>query len=95
MDLLWLAGMHALNSILEVKTLYHTEKQGFGYLGFQKKFQTHPPKPTEAEPSFRKSAYSLKYYACFSPLTSGLESFGNKSTPSDQLWIETYCPNFS
>jgi len=28
---------------LHVKTLYHTEEQGFGYnYGFQK-FQTHPP----------------------------------------------------
>ena len=36
------------------KTLYHTEKQGFGYPGFQIKFKTHPPKPAEVEPSFRK-----------------------------------------
>ena len=38
------------------KTLYHTEKRGFGYLGFQKKkkSKTHPPKPAEVEPSFRK-----------------------------------------
>ena len=36
-DLSW----HALNSVLQVKTRYHTEKQGFGYRGFQKKFQTH------------------------------------------------------
>jgi len=27
MDLSW----HALNSVLQVKTFYHTEKQGFGY----------------------------------------------------------------
>ena len=50
MDLSW----HAFISMLQVKTLYHTEKQGFGYPGFQKKFQMHPPKPAEAEPSFRK-----------------------------------------
>ena len=53
------AGRHALNSILQVKTLYHTEKQGFGYLGFQKKFKTHPPKPTEVKPSFRKVSILL------------------------------------
>ena len=27
-------------------------------------------------------------------LTSGLESFGHKSTPSDRPWIEAYCPTF-
>jgi len=36
------------------KTLYHTEKQGFGYPWLSKNFQTHPPNPVEAEPSFRK-----------------------------------------
>jgi len=46
--------MACLNSMLQVKTLYHTEKQGFGYLWLSKKFQVCPPKPTEAEPSFRK-----------------------------------------
>ena len=40
--------------MLQVKTLYHTEKQGFGYPWLSKKFQTHPPKPAEAEPSFGK-----------------------------------------
>jgi len=33
MDLSW----HTLNSVLQVKTLHHTEKQGFGYpVAFQK-----------------------------------------------------------
>ena len=69
------AGRHALNSILQVKTLYHTEKQGFGYLGFQKKFQTHPPKPTEAEPSFRKvSLLPLKLRMLF-PSHLGVREF--------------------
>ena len=36
------------------ETLYHTEKQGFGYPGFQIKFKKHPPKPAEVEHSFRK-----------------------------------------
>ena len=36
------------------KTLYHTEKQGFGYPGFQIKFKTHPPKLAEVEPRLRK-----------------------------------------
>ena len=40
--------------IIWVKTLYHTEKQGFGYPGFQIKFKTHPPKPAEVKPNFRK-----------------------------------------
>jgi len=34
-----------------------------------------------------RSAYSLQNYVCFSPLTSGLESFGHKSTPSHRPWI--------
>ena len=50
MDLSW----HALNSMLQFKTLYYAEKQGFGYLWLSKKFQTHPPKHAEAEPSLRK-----------------------------------------
>ena len=49
----WKLGMdsswHALNSMLQVKTFYRTENQGF-----LKKFKTYPLKPTEAEPSFRK-----------------------------------------
>jgi len=74
--------------------LYHTEKQGFGYPGFQIKFKTHPPKPAEVEPSFRKVSLLLQNYVCFSPLTSELESFGHKSTPSHRPWIEVYCPKF-
>jgi len=31
--------------------LYHTENKGFSYLWLSK---AHPPKPAEAEPSFRK-----------------------------------------
>jgi len=34
------------------KTLNHTEKKGFGYPWLSKKYQTHPPKPAEADPSF-------------------------------------------
>jgi len=41
--------------MLQVKSPYHTAKQGFGYLWLSKKrFQTHPPEPAEAELSFRK-----------------------------------------
>jgi len=42
MDLSW----HALHFMLQAKTLYHTEKQGFvtPWLS-KKKFQTHPPNP--------------------------------------------------
>ena len=60
--------------------LYHTEKQGFGRRGFQIKFKIHPPKPAEVEPSFRKVSLLLQNYVFFSPLTSGLESFGHKFT---------------
>ena len=90
MDLSW----HALNSMLQVKTLYHTKNQGFGYPGFQKRFQMHPPKPAEAKPSFRKvSLPPIKLHMLF-PLTSGLESFDHKPTPSDRPWIEAYSPKF-
>ena len=50
--------------------------------------------PAKTGWSSERSAYSLQNYVCFSPLTSGLESFGHKSTPSDRPWIEAYCPNF-
>jgi len=43
MDLWW----HALNSKLHAKTHYHTESKDLATCGFQKKFQTHPPKPAE------------------------------------------------
>jgi len=88
MDLSWLA----LNSMLQVKTLYHTEKQVIGYLWLSKKIQTHPPNPADAEPSYRKvSLLPEKLHMLF---TSGLESFGHKSTPSDRPWIEAYYPKF-
>ena len=39
---------HTLNSVLQVKTFYHIEKQGLGYLWLSnKKIQT--PKPAEAK----------------------------------------------
>jgi len=63
-------------------------------MAFKKKFQTHPPKPTEVEPSFRKVSLLPANYVFFSSLTSGLESFGHKCTPSDRPWIEAYCPKF-
>jgi len=76
-------------------SIKNTEKQGFGYLGFQKKFKTHPPKNRlKSSPVSERSAYSLKNYICFSPLTSGLESFGHKSTASERPRIEAYCPAF-
>ena len=76
------------------KTLYHTEMQGFGHHGFQIKFKAHPPKLAEVEPSFRRSAYSLQNCVWFSSLTSGLESFGHKSTRSHRPWFEACCPKF-
>ena len=41
--------------------------------GFQK-IQTHPQKPTEAMPSFRKVSLPPAKYVYFSPLTSGLDT---------------------
>ena len=54
--------------------------------GFQNKFHTEPLKHAEAKPSFRWSP--RKTTNAFSLLTSGLESFDHKSTPSDRHWTE-------
>ena len=56
------------------KTLYHTEKQGFGYLWLSKKFQTHPPKPAEVEP------YICQRWPCIPPAGS-LDSYHNILPP--------------
>ena len=45
MDLSW----HALNSLFIT-----LKSKDLATRGFQEKFQTHPPKPDEAEPSFTK-----------------------------------------
>ena len=87
MDLSW----YALNSMILVKNLYHTEKQGFGYPWPSKKNSRHTHQNSlKLSPVSERSAYALQNYVCFSPLTSGLESFGHRSRP----WIETYCPKF-
>ena len=39
-------------------------------------------------------SFSLQNYIGFSLLTSGLESFGLKSTPSVRPWTEAYCTKF-
>ena len=85
MDLSW----HALNSMLQVKTLYHTEMQGFGYPWLSKKIPDTHQNPLKLSPVSERSAYPLQNYVRFSPLTSGLESFGHKCTPFDRPWIES------
>jgi len=93
------------------QTLYHTEKQGFGYpaAGFQKKFQAHPPKPAEVEPSFRKVSlppaklcmlfpwlrefWPQIYYIVLFPC-SGRDERERENTSSHRSWIEAYCPKF-
>ena len=91
MDLSW----HAVNSSLQAKTLYHTGKQGFGYPCLSKKNSRHTHQNLlKPSPVAERSAYPLQNYICFSMLTSGLESFGHKSTSSDRPWIEAYCPIF-
>ena len=89
MDLLW----HALNTKPQAKALYHTEKQGFGYPWLSKKNSRYTHQNLlRSSPVSGSSPYPLQNYVCFSPLTSGLESFGHKSTPSDRPRIEAYCP---
>jgi len=82
MDLSW----HGLNCELEVKTLSHW-KARIWLPWLSKKFQTHPPRPTEIKPSFRKVSLHPAKLHVFPLLTSGLESFGHKSTPSNKPWI--------
>jgi len=57
-------------------------------------FQKISDTPAEAEPSFRKVSLPLQNYVCFSSLTSRLESFDHKSTPSHKPWTEAYYPKF-
>jgi len=54
--------------------------QEFGNPGFQKKFRHTHQNWLKLSPVSERSAYPLQNYICFSPLTSGLESFGHKST---------------
>jgi len=59
----------------------------FGNLCFQKKFRHIHQNWLKSSPVSERSAYPLQNYVCFSPLTSGLESFGHKSSPSHRPWI--------
>jgi len=66
----------------------HTEKQiCYPWLSKKNSRHTHQILLKLAEPGFRKVSLPLQSYICFSPLTSGLESFGHKSTPSDRPWM--------
>jgi len=59
-------------------------------------FQKNPDTPTKTHWSwaqFQKGQPPAKLRMLFL-LTSGLESFSHKSTPSDRPWIEGYCPKF-
>ena len=49
MDLSW----YALTSLLQVKLSNTLKSKDLAILAFQKKFQTHPLKLAEVEPSFR------------------------------------------
>jgi len=50
MDLSW----HALNSTLQTKTHYHTEKQGFGYSWLSKKSRHTYQNPLKLSPVLEK-----------------------------------------
>ena len=90
MDLSW----HVLNSTLQAKTLSHWKARIWLPVAFKKKFRHTYQNPLRLSPVSEMSAYPLQNYICFSPLTSGLESFGHKSTPSDRPCIEAYCQKF-
>jgi len=77
--------------------VYHTEKQGFGYpwLSKKKKKSRHAHQnPLKPSPVSERTAYPPQNDMCFSLFTSGLESCGHKSTPSDRPWVVAYCPKF-
>jgi len=59
-----------------------------------KKFQTHPPKPAEVEPSFRKVSLLPAKLCMLLPAHLWIREFGHKSTPSDRPWVEAYHPKF-
>jgi len=90
-DLSW----HALNSMIQVPTLLHWKARICLPVAFNKISDTALMKPS---PVSERSAYPLQKYACLSLLTSWLQSFGHKSTPSErpwiEAWIEAYCPKF-
>ena len=67
-----------------------TLKMRIGYHGFPKNSRHTHQNWLKSSPVWERSAYSLQNYVCFSLLTSGLESFGHKSTPSHRPWIEAY-----
>jgi len=57
MDISW----HALSSMLQAKTLYHAEKQGFGYPWLFKKNSRHTHwNPRKLSPVSERSAYPCK-----------------------------------
>jgi len=73
------------------QTLY--QSKNLATVALKKKSEHTHQYPLKLSPVSERSAYLLQNYVCFSPLTSGLESFGHKSTPFDRLWIEAYyCP---
>jgi len=47
-------GENTMQSMIQVKTLHYTEKQGFVYPRLSKKIQTHTLKPAKVKHSFRK-----------------------------------------
>jgi len=76
---LWI--YHSINSMLQAKTLYHTEKHRFGYLWLSKNSSHTHQNLLKLSPVSERSAYSLQSYICFSLLTSGLESLATNLLP--------------
>ena len=88
MDLSW----HALISVKN--TLSHW-KARIWLSWLSKKFKTHPPKPPEVEPSFRKvSLLPAKLRMLFPAHLWVREFWLQIYTPSHRPWIEACCPKF-
>jgi len=78
MDLSW----HALNSVQQVKNLYHTEKQGLATRGFQKKNSRHAHQDLlKPSPVSERSAYPMQTTYAF-PAHLWVREFWPQTTPS-------------
>jgi len=67
--------------MLQAKLFFTLKSKDLATCGFQKNSRHAHQNPLKLSPVSERSAYPLQNYTCFSPLTSGLESFGHKLLP--------------
>ena len=92
MNLSW----YALTSLLQSKLSNTLKSKDFGYLALKKNQGRHTQqyRLKLSSCSFRKVRLPPAKLCMLSQLTSELESFGHKFTPSDRPLIEVYRPKF-